>query len=140
MERWVLYAILSMLFAGVTSVFAKQGLANVSSELALTLRTVFVFGLVLLFGTFTVSREELGKLTGSHFFWLGLSAVTTTASWIFYYKALQQGEVSTVAIIDKGSFIVAVVLAWLILGEQLTVRHGVAVFLILIGLIIAAKK
>jgi bacterial/archaeal transporter family protein len=140
MERWVVYALLSMVFAGLTGVLAKQGLSDISSELALVVRTVFVFGLVLAFGMFVVPRAELGQLTGKHCLWLGLSAVATAASWVFYYKALQQGEVSTVALIDKGSFLVAVLLAWLILGETLTLRHGVAAMFILVGLLIAAKR
>ena len=65
---------------------------------------------------------------------------TTAASWVFYYKALAAGEVSTVALIDKGSFVVAVVLAWAVLGEKVTPRTAVGAALVLAGLLVAAKR
>jgi bacterial/archaeal transporter family protein len=139
-ERWILFAIASMVFAGFTSVIAKLGLANISGELGLTIRTVFVAGFVFLFASMFVDRKEMQLLSWSNYWWLGLSGVTTTASWIFYYKAIKQGAVSTVALIDKGSFIVAVLLAWWILGEQPTWRTTLGGSFILIGLIITAWK
>ena len=140
MERWVLYAIVSMAFAGVTSVIAKQGLTGISGELGLAVRTCFVFAFVGLFAAFAVSRNELAALTKSNYFWLGLSGVTTAVSWVFYYKALKLGEVSTVALIDKGSFVVAVLLAWFVLGEKATLRTAVAGVLVLAGLLIASRR
>ena len=120
MERWIIYAFVSMFFAGFTSVVAKQGLVGISAELGLTLRTVFVFFFVLLFGMTVISKSEISLLRKENFIWLGLSGVTTALSWIFYYKALKLGDVATVALIDKGSVIVAVFLAWLILKEVIT--------------------
>jgi len=140
MERWVLYAIVSMAFAGVTSVIAKQGLTGISGELGLAVRTCFVFAFVGLFAAFAVSRNELAALTKSNYFWLGLSGVTTAVSWVFYYKARKLGEVSTVALIDKGSFVVAVLLAWFVLGEKATLRTAVAGVLVLAGLLIASRR
>jgi transporter family protein len=72
--------------------------------------------------------------------WLGISAVTTSASWYFYYKALKSGEVSTIALIDKGSFVVAVLLAWLFLKEEITARTIIGSALILAGLVVVARK
>jgi transporter family protein len=66
--------------------------------------------------------------------------VTTAASWVFYYKALKEGEVSTVALIDKGSFIVAVLLAWLILGERITLRVAAGGLLIVAGLAVVSRR
>ncbi|MGI8981133.1 MAG: EamA family transporter [Pirellulaceae bacterium] len=140
MERWVIYAFVSMVFAGLTSVIAKQGLTGISGELGLAVRTCFVFAFVGIFAAFAVSRSELAALTRNNYFWLGLSGVTTAVSWVFYYKALKLGEVSTVALIDKGSFLVAVLLAWLVLGEKATVRTALASVLVLAGLIIASRK
>jgi transporter family protein len=140
MERWVLFAIVSMLFAGMTSVFAKHGLAGISGELGLAVRTVFVSVFVLGFAALAVNREELGSLTRHNLMWLAISAATTAVSWIFYYKALQQGEVSTVALIDKGSFVVAVLLAWLVLGERITLRVALGTLLILAGLVVVARR
>jgi transporter family protein len=140
MERWILYAILAMLFAGVTGVIAKLGLKDISGDLGMTVRTCFVFVFVLLFAAAVVPREDYQKLTRHNLIWLGLSAATTAVSWIFYYKAIQAGEVSTVALIDKGSFLVAVILAAVFLGEQLTWRVITGSGLILAGLLIVAKR
>jgi transporter family protein len=140
MERWVVYALVSMAFAGLTSVIAKQGLAGISGELGLAVRTGFVAVFVLAFAAVAVDRRELGALAPMNFVWLGLSGVTTAVSWVFYYKAIKAGEVSTVALIDKGSFVVAVVLAWLILGERITPRILAGGALIVAGLFVVARR
>ncbi len=140
MKPWVLYAIVSMVFAGVTSVIAKMGLAGISGELGLAVRTVLVFLFIMGFAMFTVPTVSLGTLNQTNFLWLGLSAVTTSLSWIFYYKALKDGQVATIALIDKGSILVAIVLAWVILKEQITPRIVLGGLLILGGLAVIAKK
>ncbi|MCX7073382.1 MAG: EamA family transporter [Methylococcales bacterium] len=140
MERWIIYAFVSMFFAGFTSVVAKQGLVGISAELGLTLRTVFVFFFVLLFGMTVISKSEISLLRKENFIWLGLSGVTTALSWIFYYKALKIGDVATVALIDKGSVIVAVFLAWLILKEVITLRIIFGAGLMLLGLFVISKN
>jgi transporter family protein len=140
MDRWVIYAFISMFFAGFTSVIAKQGLVGISAELGLTIRTIFVFCFVTLFAILAVTMSELNLLRKENFIWLGLSGVTTALSWIFYYKALKLGDVATVALIDKGSVIVAIFLAWLILKEIITVRIILGAGLMLLGLIIITKK
>jgi transporter family protein len=140
MERWILYAFISMFFAGFTSVIAKQGLVGISAELGLTIRTIFVFCFVTLFAMMAVTTSELSLLRKENFIWLGLSGVTTALSWIFYYKALKLGDVATVALIDKGSVIVAIFLAWLILKEIITLRIIIGACFMLLGLIIITKK
>ncbi len=140
MERWIIYAFVSMFFAGFTSVVAKQGLVGISAELGLTLRTVFVFFFVLLFGMTVISKSEISLLRKENFIWLGLSGVTTALSWIFYYKALKLGDVATVALIDTGSVIVAVFLAWLILKEVITLRIIFGAGLMLLGLFVILKN
>lgn len=140
MERWVVYALLSMVFAGFTSVVAKQGLEGITSELGLMIRTCFVFVLIIAFAAVTVPISHLATLTPRNYWWLGLSGVTTAASWAFYYKALKVGEVSTIALIDKGSFVVAVLLAWLFLGERITPRIVGGSTLILTGLLVVSRK
>jgi transporter family protein len=82
----------------------------------------------------------LSLLRKENFIWLGLSGVTTALSWIFYYKALKLGDVATVALIDKGSVIVAIFLAWLILKEIITLRIILGACFMLLGLIIITKK
>jgi transporter family protein len=140
MEKWIVFALISMIFAGFTSVIAKLGLTGISGELGLSIRTIFVFVFVLVFAVVFVPRQELSLLTKQNMFWLGLSGVTTSASWIFYYKALKLGEVSTVSLIDKGSVLVAVILAWLLLKEQITLRVIIGSLLILSGLLIVSRR
>lgn len=140
MDRWVVYAVVSMAFAGFTSVVAKLGLTGISGELGLTVRTLFVTGFVLAFAALAVDRAEVRLLTWNHLAWLGVSGLTTAASWVFYYKAIKEGEVATVALVDKGSFVVAVLLAWLVLGERITWRVAVGAGLILAGLLVVSRR
>lgn len=140
MEKWVAYAFVSMFFAGFTSVIAKMGLVGISGELGLTIRTVFVFGFVLVFAAWAVPVQELTGVSSRNILWLGLSGVTTSLSWIFYYKALKVGDVATVALIDKGSVVVAMLLAWLLLRELITLRMVMGAALIIAGLLVIAKK
>jgi len=140
MERWVLYAFISMCFAGFTSVVAKQGLVGISAELGLTVRTIFVCIFVLTFAVLAVDPIEIKSLQKVNYVWLGLSAITTAGSWVFYYKALKMGDVATVALIDKGSVVIAMVLAWVLLKEVITLRMMLGAAFIVLGLIIIAKK
>ncbi len=140
MPRWVLFAFISMFFAGFTSVIAKQGLSGISAELGLSVRTLFVCVFVLIFAVFFVSFDEVKHLQKANYLWLGLSGITTTLSWIFYYKALKVGDVATIALIDKGSVLVAILLAWWLLKEVITLRILLGASLILLGLWIVSKK
>ena len=140
MERWVLYAIISMLFAGFTAVVAKQGLVGISAELGLTVRTLFVCVFILLFAAVSVAPAEIKSLQKINYIWLALSAITTAGSWIFYYKALKMGDVATVALIDKGSVVVAMLLAWWLLKEVMTLRMIIGALLIITGVLVIAKK
>ncbi|MCS6997348.1 MAG: EamA family transporter [Casimicrobiaceae bacterium] len=140
MEKWIVYALVSMAFAGFTSVIAKAGLAGISGELGLAVRTVFVFGFVIAFALYAVPRAELGALSGQNVLWLAASGLTTALSWIFYYKALKQGDVASVVLIDKGSVVVAIVMAWLLLGETITWRILLGAALIVSGLVLIAKR
>ncbi|NWA23932.1 EamA family transporter [Pseudomonas gingeri] len=140
MEKWVAYAFISMFFAGFTSVIAKMGLAGISAELGLTVRTLFVCAFVLVFAAWAVPTQEVTSITSRNLYWLGLSGVTTALSWIFYYKALKVGDVATVALIDKGSVVVAMLLAGLVLREVITVRMIAGAGLIVAGLLVIAKK
>jgi transporter family protein len=140
MPRWMLLAGFSAVFAGLTSVIAKKGLAGISGELGLSIRTVWVCLFVGVFALVAVPRESLSLVTRSNLWWLGLSGMTTAASWIFYYKALKEGDVGTIAIIDKGSFLVAVLMAWVILGETPTPRVVIGAGLILAGLVVVSGK
>lgn len=139
MERWVLYAFISMVFAGFTSVIAKLGLSGISGDLGLAVRTCFVFVFVLMFAAAVVPADQVKSLTAPNLLWLGLSGVTTAFSWVFYYKAIKIGAVSTVALIDKGSVVVALVLAALILHETITPAKLIGCGLIVAGLLVIAR-
>ncbi len=139
MERWVLYAFFSMAFAGFTSVIAKLGLSGISGDLGLAVRTCFVFVFVLVFAAAVVPAAELRSLNLKNLLWLALSGVTTAGSWVFYYKAIKLGQVSTVALIDKGSVVIALLLAWVLLGEPLTPPKLIGGAMMVGGLFIIAR-
>jgi len=139
MSKWMIYAFASMFFAGFTSVIAKMGLKDISADLGLAIRTIFVFAFVLSIAAYTVPTAELKSLTYKSVLWLALSAVTTALSWIFYYRAIKDGEVSTVALIDKGSVLIAVAFSVLLLGEALTWGKTIGAAMIVSGLIVIAR-
>ena len=140
MEKWIVYACISMFFAGFKSVIAKMGLSGISGELGLTIRTLFVCLFVLIFAAWAVPIQQIGEITRHNLLWLGLSGVTTALSWIFYYKALKLGDVATVALIDKGSVVVAMLLAYFVLREVITLRMLGGAALIAAGLVVIARK
>ncbi len=142
MERWKLYAFASALFAGLTSVVAKAGLKVLGADLGLAVRTVFVFGFIML-NTFlwTGAGQATTALQAAGWRPIGLlavSALTTTLSWICYYRAMHEGTVSFVSLVDKGSILVTLVLSVLLLGEPFTWRIGAGATLIIAGLLVLA--
>jgi transporter family protein len=140
MERWIIYAIISMFFAGITSVIAKYGMKNVSGDTALVVRTSMVFLLVWLNAFAFKQLGNLSLLTKKDILFLCISGITTTASWIFYYRAMKEGSVSVVASIDKASIVVTILLSFIILKEPFTWQIGVAATLITAGLLILIYK
>jgi transporter family protein len=96
--------------------------------------------LVLVFAAIAIAPADLKALQKDNYVWLGLSAIATTLSWIFYYKALKIGDVATVSLIDKGSVVVAILLAWWFLKEIITMRMVIGTCLIVAGLLVIAKK
>lgn len=129
-----------MFFAGLTSVIAKMGLKNVSSDTGLAVRTVVVFSIVWLNVIAFQSVKDFKNLTKSDILFLAISGITTSLSWIFYYKAIKIGNVSQVALIDKGSIIITLVLSFLILNETFTWKVGLGGAFILVGLLILTFK
>lgn len=140
MKNWVLLSLLSMFFAGLTSVIAKMGLKNVSSDTALTVRTLVVFVIVWLNMFAFQSVKEFRNLTKTDVIFLAISGLTTSLSWIFYYKAIKIGNVSQVALIDKASILITLVLSFYILNEQFTLKTIIGASFILIGLLILALR
>jgi len=139
-KQYQFYALISMLFAGLTSVVAKAGLKNVSADTGLAIRTSFVFAFIWI-NIFVFNQiKDFLNLTLKDVFFLGVSALTTTVSWIFYYKAIKIGQVSEVALIDKASIIITIILSFLFLQEQLTWKICIGAILILSGLITIVWK
>ncbi len=140
MQTWVIYAIVSAVFAGLTSVLAKSGLKGISSDLGLSIRTAFVFILVSANVFFIGGFKNIGDLTKNNLLFLAFSGLTTSLSWIFYYRAMKEGEVSMVASIDKGSIIITILLSFLILKEPMTMKLLTGAVFILIGMLILVWK
>ena len=136
---WWIYALLSALFASLTAIFAKVGVRNVDSDLATAIRTVVV--LVLAWGiTFSKgSTSTLSTLTQKNILFLVLSGIATGLSWIFYFKAIQLGNVSQVAPVDKLSVALTVILSMIFLHEAVTIKTAVGVLLILAGVFVVIK-
>jgi bacterial/archaeal transporter family protein len=142
MERWKLYAYAAALFAGVTSVVAKAGIKVLGADLGLAVRTCFVFGFIMLntilWTGASKATTQLAEAGWQPIALLALSAVTTTLSWICYYRAMHEGTVSYVSLIDKGSILVTLLLSVVLLGEPLTWRMAGGAVLIISGIVVLA--
>ena len=136
MNSWVLYALLSAMAAGATAILAKIGIQGVPSNLATAVRTVVV--LVFAWGIVLARGEAVGlrDLKGRTLAFLVLSGVATGVSWLAYFKALQLAPASRVAPIDKMSLPITVALAWLTLGEPISLRLGIGIGLMVIGAVL----
>lgn len=130
---WVIYALLSALFAALTSILAKIGINGVDSNLATAIRTVVVlvmaWGLVFMTGI----QKQISNIGARSWLFLVLSGMATGLSWLFYYRALQMGDASRVVPIDKSSVVISMVLAFVVLKEQLTWQSIVGGLLITAG-------
>ena len=137
---WLLYAVGSALFAGLTSILAKCGIRKTDSTVATAIRT-FV---VLLFSwemVFVVqSQHSLGELDGKTVLFLVLSGLSTGAGWLCYFRALQIGDINKVVPIDKCSTVLTILLAALFLGEPITLWKGVGALLIGVGTLMMVEK
>ncbi|SFF52957.1 EamA family transporter [Thermoflexibacter ruber] len=141
MEKWKLFAIISMLFAGLTSVIAKFGMKNLSSDVALSVRTIVVFGIVTV-NAFLLNNalSEIRQAPKSNLIFLVISGITTSLSWIFYYRAMKEGQVSYVASIDKASIVVTILLSFLLLKEPVTAKILLGAGFIIVGMFILIWK
>jgi transporter family protein len=134
---WFTWALLSAFFAGLTAVLAKVGVQQVDSNMATAIRTV----VILLFAwsvALLTDRQPLSMIRGRTWLFLILSGIATSLSWLCYFRALQLGEASQVAPVDKLSVLVAIVLAAIFLRERLTWHHYVGGIFIFIGAFVLA--
>ncbi|MBL7930842.1 MAG: EamA family transporter [Bacteroidia bacterium] len=130
---WKFYAILSALFAALTAIFAKLGVKGINGNLATAIRTVVVLFLAWGIVLFSGQLKHLKALDKTNWLFLVLSGLATGLSWIFYFKALETGDVSKVAPIDKLSVAIAMGLSFLILKEPLEIKTIVGGLLIVAG-------
>jgi bacterial/archaeal transporter family protein len=137
---WLFWAILSALFAGATAVLAKIGVAGVNSNLATAIRTTVILLFSWLIALATIKRGDLWSIGKKTWVFLILSGLCTGLSWLCYFRALQIGDVSKVAPIDKLSVVIAMALAITFLGEKLDLRGGIGAGLIVLGAIVLAWK
>ena len=143
MEPWKIQALLAALFAGLTSVLAKAGMNNLGPDVSLALRTCVVFALVLINALIWTDARPLAALRSAaprDLALLALSGLTTSLSWIFYYRAMKTGTVSFVALVDKGSILVTLVLSFWLLHEPFTPKVAVGGAFIFGGLAILTWK
>ena len=127
---WMLYAVGSSFFAGITAILAKCGIKKTDSDVATAIRTIVVLVFSWLMVLITGSGKGIAQISGKTLLFLILSGLATGASWICYFHALQKGDVNKVVPIDKSSTVLTILLALIFLGEGISVGKIAAVVLI----------
>lgn len=135
---YIVYALLSAFFASLVAIFGKIGIKGVNSNLAVAIRTVVIVGFAWLIVLFQGNAHEIYKISKFSWIFLILSAIATGLSWMFYYKALQLGEASRVAPIDKLSVALTIILAFMFLGEKPTPGNIIGGVLVAAGVLATA--
>ena len=133
---WILFAVLSAVFAALTSILAKIGIEGVNSNLATAIRTVVVVAMSWGMVFITNSQGGISDISKKSWLFLILSGIATGASWLCYYRALQIGDASKVVPIDKLSVVITLILAFVFLHEEFTVKSLIGCILIGIGTIV----
>ena len=136
---WLIFAILSSVFAALTSILAKIGIDGVNSNLATAIRTAVVLALSWLMVFVTGAQSGISEINKRNWMFLILSGLATGASWLCYYKALQTGEASKVIPIDKMSVVLTLILAFIFLHEQFTAKTLAGMILLTAGTILMIK-
>ncbi len=136
----MIYAILSMIFAGITSILAKYGLQNVSADFGLCVRTIVIFAIILTINYAGGRFREFSQLTTLQLGLLVASGIATTLSWLFYYRAIKDGPVSYVAAIDKASILVTILLSFTLLKEPVSTKILIGAALIFAGMMVLVWK
>ena len=133
---WVVFALLSAVFAALTSIFAKIGIENVNSNLATAIRTVVVLVMAWLIVFATGKHQQIVDISTKSWIFLVLSGLATGLSWLCYFYALQIGEASKVVPVDKFSVVITMVMAFFILGEVITMKTIIGGLLITAGTLV----
>ena len=130
---WLFFAVGSAFFAGVTAILAKCGIRKTDSTVATAIRTIVVLAFAWLMVFVVGSQDQIGDIGGVTLLFLVLSGLATGASWLCYYRALQDGPASVVVPIDKLSILVTVAFSYVVFHEKLTRRSGLGLALIVAG-------
>ena len=139
-SSWFIYALLSAVFAALTAIFAKVGIAGVNSDMATLIRTVVILVVLSAFVYTTGKWTNPYELSTKTWVFLVLSGLATGASWTFYFRALKVGEASKVAPVDKLSLVLVVIFAVAFLGERPSLREWAGIAMVAAGVMVLALK
>ena len=139
-QPWLIWALASAVFAAMTAIFAKLGLQGINSDFATFIRTWVILLALALFLSYTKKWQPLTSLSGKNWLFLILSGLATGASWVAYFKALQMGNASQVASIDKMSVVLVAIFAMLFLGERPSQQDWLGIGLVAMGVLVLALK
>jgi transporter family protein len=139
-QGWFFWAVLSACFAALTAIFAKVGIQGVDSDFATLIRTFFIVLALAMFVCYTGKWSDPRSLSARTLTFLGLSALATGASWVCYFRALQLGDASRVAPVDKFSVVLVAVFAFAFLGERPVAREWLGIALVGAGVLLLALR
>jgi transporter family protein len=139
-SNWLLWAVLSAVFAALTAIFAKIGLEGIDSDLATLVRTVVIFAVLAAFVVLTGKWSNPLALQSKTWLFLVLSGLATGASWVCYFRALKVGDASKVAPVDKFSVVLVALFAVILLGERPSLREWAGIVLVAMGVVVLALR
>lgn len=137
---WIIFAFLSAVFAALTSIFAKVGIKDVDSNLATAVRTTVVLVMAWMMTFIVGSYTDISSVSSETLIFLILSGLSTGASWLCYFRAIQIGNVNKVAPIDKSSTLLTMILAFIFLGESFTFMSGIGMAVMFVGTMLMIEK
>ena len=137
---WIVYALLSAVFAALVAIFGKIGVAGIDSTLATAVRSIIMAGFLVAVAIVLGKSSLLSTINNKALLYIVLSGIAGALSWLFYFYALKNGPVSGVAALDRTSIIFVLLIAILFIGERLTIKSGVGISFVAIGAILIAMK
>ena len=140
MNNWFIWALLSALFAALTAILAKVGVADVNPNLATAIRTTVILVITWALALATSGKADWSGLTHRAWIFLALSGCMTGLSWLCYFRALKLGDVAKVAPVDKLSVAIAIILAVIFLGEKIKTQEAIGAVLIVLGVVVMVIK
>jgi transporter family protein len=140
MNNWFIWALLSAVFAALTAILAKVGVADVNPNLATAIRTTVILVITWALALATSGKADWSGLTSRAWIFLALSGCMTGLSWLCYFRALKLGDVHKVAPVDKLSVAIAIILAVIFLGEKVKTQEAIGAVLIVLGVVVMVVK